>query len=79
MFAVAVKISKLTFVLVQPNCEGNVRGIFTQFSCTDAADAACLCASQNFFSGIRDCSAQACSAKADDIKKYLDGSFCQGK
>ncbi|UKZ59853.1 uncharacterized protein TrAtP1_001145 [Trichoderma atroviride] len=62
-----------------PTCANQVRNQFTQFSCTSADDAACLCANANFGFGVRDCGQTGCGATDVQIQSFLAGSFCQGQ
>ncbi|KAL7921731.1 hypothetical protein ACQKWADRAFT_119882 [Trichoderma austrokoningii] len=60
-------------------CANQVRGQFTQYSCTSADDAACLCANANFGFGVRDCGQTGCGATDVQVQSFLAGGFCQGQ
>ncbi|PTB45895.1 hypothetical protein M441DRAFT_129634 [Trichoderma asperellum CBS 433.97] len=62
-----------------PACANQVRSQFTQYSCTSADDAACLCANANFGFGVRDCGQNGCGATDVQVQAFLSGSFCQGQ
>ncbi|GFP53612.1 hypothetical protein TASIC1_0002079700 [Trichoderma asperellum] len=56
-----------------PACANQVRDQFTQYSCTSAEDAACLCANANFGFGVRDCAKNRCGATDVQVQAFLAG------
>lgn len=57
------------------NCASQVRADFTKFSCANADDAGCLCASSDFKNGVRDCSGP-CGSADGDVDTFLNDGFC---
>ncbi|KAH7324483.1 hypothetical protein B0I35DRAFT_162668 [Stachybotrys elegans] len=58
-------------------CSDQVRNErFGEIGCGSAGDAGCLCASPNFVFAIRDCSNPGCGGTEDNVRAYLQSSFC---
>lgn len=58
-------------------CINNMIGKASDFNC-QSTDVACLCRSQDFIDGIRDCSSESCGDSAEQVIQYGVG-FCRGQ
>ncbi|KFA74492.1 hypothetical protein S40288_08508 [Stachybotrys chartarum IBT 40288] len=58
------------------DCTSQARSQFPNFSCANADDAGCLCASIDFVYSIRDCASPTCGATEDNVRTHLSTGFC---
>jgi hypothetical protein len=63
----------------QDTCNNEVRSKFTEFGCSDATEAGCLCKVESFRNSVRDCSTGRCTGTTEgQVSGWFDTNFCAG-